>query len=96
MKPAIGLDYSQKRPVSNEVYDVLARFFDRQTVRLDSRIEATDDSSPHWVKEKVSFAAGYGGERMTAYLYLPRSARPPYSVVGQMGGAGTFYRRSSP
>ena len=62
---------------------------------LEPRIESTDESSPHWIKQRVSFAAGYGNERMTAVLYLPRSARPPYQVVIQMAGAATFYRRSS-
>ena len=32
---------------------------------------------------------------MLAWLYLPRNAQPPYQVVIQMGGAGTFYRRTS-
>ena len=62
---------------------------------LEPRIESTDESSPHWIKQRVSFAAGYGSERMTALLYLPRTARPPYQVVIQMAGAATFYRRSS-
>ena len=32
---------------------------------------------------------------MTALLYLPRAARPPYQSMIFMGGAGTFYRKSS-
>jgi cephalosporin-C deacetylase-like acetyl esterase len=32
---------------------------------------------------------------MLAWLYLPRSARPPYQVVIMMSGASAFYRRSS-
>jgi formylglycine-generating enzyme required for sulfatase activity/dienelactone hydrolase len=90
LKRAVGTDYFRLRPVSNEVYSVLARFYDRQKVPLDTRIESTDDSSPHWIKEKVSYAAGYGGERMTAYLYRSRTARPPYQVVLQMAGSSTF------
>ncbi len=83
------------RPITEPEYQTITRFFERQRMPLEPRIDATDESSPHWVKQKVSFAAGYGGERLTAYLYLPRSAKPPYQVVIQMGGSGTFYRRTS-
>jgi formylglycine-generating enzyme required for sulfatase activity/dienelactone hydrolase len=82
-------------PAPDPVYRVLTNFFERQEAALEPRIEANDDTPRHWTKQKVSFAAGYGGERVTAYLYLPRSARPPYQVVIQMAGAGTFYRRTS-
>lgn len=93
MRPAI--DPATRRPVSDAEYAVFTRFFERRAVPLESRVESTDESSPHWIKQKVSFAAGYGGERLTAWLYLPRTARPPYQVVIQMAGAATFYRRSS-
>ena len=84
-----------QRPVPDAEYQVFTRFFERRRVPLDPRVESTDRSSPHWIKERVSFAAGYGGERLVAWLYLPRSASPPYQVVIQMAGAATFYRRSS-
>ena len=88
-------DRAAERPVSDAEYAIFTRFFERRPVALEPRIESTDESSPHWIKQRVSFAAGYGHERMTALLYLPRSARPPYQVVIQMAGAATFYRRSS-
>jgi eukaryotic-like serine/threonine-protein kinase len=90
-----SIDYSKTKPVDDEVYEVFTRFFDRKPVPLEARIESTDDSSRHWVKQKVSYAAGYGGERIIAWLYLPRSARPPYQVMIQMAGASTFYRSRS-
>jgi eukaryotic-like serine/threonine-protein kinase len=40
-----------------------------------------DNSSPHWRKERVAFNAAYGGERMMAYLFLPKNAAPPYQTV---------------
>ena len=88
-------DLSGERPVSDAEFAIFTRFFERRQAPLDPRIESTDDSSPHWIKQRISFFAGYGNERMTALLYLPRSARPPYQVVIQMAGAATFYRRSS-
>ena len=36
---------------------------------------------PEWRKETVSFDAAYGGERVPAYLFLPKNATPPYQTV---------------
>jgi pimeloyl-ACP methyl ester carboxylesterase len=95
LRPTANRDYSVEEPVGDELYAAYSRFFDQVPVALEPRVENTDDSHEHWVKQLVSYAAGYGGERMQAWLYLPRNAEPPYQVVVQMGGAATFYRRSS-
>ena len=34
-----------------------------------------------WRKEKITFDAAYGKERMAAYLFLPAHVRPPYQTV---------------
>jgi hypothetical protein len=44
-------------------------------------VEYRKESPGGWIREKVSFAAAYGGERVIAYLFLPGSARPPYQAV---------------
>jgi eukaryotic-like serine/threonine-protein kinase len=88
-------DYTTRQPASDEAYDIFTRFFDRTRVPLDARIEMVDESNRHWIKQKVSYTAGYGEERITAWLYLPRSAQPPYQVIIQMAGAATFYRSKS-
>jgi predicted esterase len=95
LAPRRVLDRRAARPVSDAEFAIFTRFYDRPPVPLDPRIESTDESSPHWVKQRISFAAGHSSERMTALLYLPRNARPPYQAVIQMAGAATFYRRSS-
>jgi hypothetical protein len=43
---------------------------------LNASIDEVDDSSPYWRKEKVSFAAAYGDERVPAFVFLPKNARP--------------------
>jgi predicted esterase len=89
------IDRRQQRPVSDAEYAVFTRFYERRPAPLDARIESIDESSKVWIKQRVSFAAGYGNERLTALVYLPRAARPPYQVVMQMAGAATFYRKTS-
>ncbi len=45
--------------------------------------------TPDWTRERVSFA-GSGGERVTAWLYLPSSARPPFQVVQFVPGSNVY------
>jgi formylglycine-generating enzyme required for sulfatase activity/tRNA A-37 threonylcarbamoyl transferase component Bud32/dienelactone hydrolase len=68
-------------PVSDELFAIYRRFYEYDRTPLEARVEAVDDSSPYWRKEKVSFAAAYGSERMPAYLFLPKNATPPYQTV---------------
>ena len=44
--------------------------------------------------EKVSYAAAYGGERIPAYLFLPKNGKPPYQVV--LGFPGRMRFTSAP
>ncbi len=78
------------QPVSDAEYAVYARFFEKSRAPLDVRVESTHASPPHWTRLKVSYATGYGNERMNAYLYLPKNATPPYQTVIFMHGSGVF------
>jgi len=48
---------------------------------LNPKVESADESPDAWRKEKVTFAAAYGSERMAAYSFLPKSTQPPYQTV---------------
>jgi dienelactone hydrolase len=45
--------------------------------------------------ERVSYAAAYGGERIPAYLFLPKNVKPPYQAVLFVPGGWAFAMRSS-
>jgi pimeloyl-ACP methyl ester carboxylesterase len=75
------VDYSKVTPVGDEVFAAYRGFFDYDRRDIEARVEAKDDGPEHWRVEKVSFAAAYGGERIPAYLYLPRNAKPPYQTI---------------
>ena len=62
---------------------------------LNQRVEAVDESRRHWIKEKITFDAGYSGERVIAYLFLPRQGAPPYQAVVFFPGSGAERRSSS-
>jgi eukaryotic-like serine/threonine-protein kinase len=88
-------DYSKEKPVRPDVAQAYRRVYAYDRGPLDARSEETDDSSDRWRKEKVSFAAAYGGERVTAYLMMPRSGHPPYQVVVLFPGSNAIHDRSS-
>jgi formylglycine-generating enzyme required for sulfatase activity/dienelactone hydrolase/predicted Ser/Thr protein kinase len=77
----ITRDPSTVIPVNDELLAIYRRFYDYDRAPLDSRVESIEDGSPHWRKEKVNFAAAYGNERIPAYLFLPKNAKPPYQTI---------------
>jgi len=95
--PAIGAhrDFSKERPVSASVFQIYRRLYDYDRTPLHPRIEEIDSTAADWVRERISFDAAYGGERVTAYLLLPRHARPPYQTVVYFPGSNAIHDRSS-
>ena len=77
----VVLDRSKERPVDDRVFAIYRRLFDYDPIDLATKVEAVDDRSPYWRAEKVSFAAAYGGERIIAWLFLPKNAAPPYQTL---------------
>jgi predicted Ser/Thr protein kinase/dienelactone hydrolase len=61
---------------------------------LNAIVESVKDEG-EWVREKISFNAAYGGERMMAYLFLPKKGTPPYQTVVIFPGSGAIHTRSS-
>ena len=49
----------------------------------------------HWKKEKITFDAAYGTERVIAYLFLPKKVLPPYQTVIYFPGSATVHFNSS-
>jgi hypothetical protein len=74
-------DFAAVKPVSDEVFEVYRSFYSYERTPLEPVVEAVDDSPLHWRREKVSFNAAYNGERVIAYLFLPKNAQPPYQTV---------------
>jgi dienelactone hydrolase len=75
-------------PCSDEEYQIIKRQFEYDRTPLNAVVESIDDSSPFWRKEKITFDAAYGGERVIAYLFLPKAGKPPHQVVVYWPGGG--------
>jgi eukaryotic-like serine/threonine-protein kinase len=86
------LDRRDFKPVSDELFNVYQGLYSYDHTPLDAKLESEDDTSPYFRKQRVSFKAAYGGERVIAYLFLPRSVAPPYQTVVYFphSGAQTF------
>ena len=88
-------DYTKEKPVADDVFRVYRGLYAYDKTPLNARVDSTDDSDTRWKIEKVTFDAGYGNERMMAYLFLPRNAPPPYSTVIFFPGSNAIHTRSS-
>lgn len=73
-------DRAKTPPVSESEFRAYRAMFSYDRTELQPVIESSEEEQ-HWRKEKISFAAAYGGERMMAYLFLPKNAKPPYQTV---------------
>ena len=91
----LARDFSRERPVSDAVFAIYRRAFDYDRTPLKAIVESADSSAEDWVMQHVSFDAAYGGERVTAYLFLPNHGRPPYQAIVYFPGAIALWTRAS-
>lgn len=87
-------DYSREKPVSDELFEVFLRQYAYDPAPLNAVVEQVDASAADWTREKITFDAAYGSERMVAYLYLPKQGTPPYQTVLFFPGAYAISARS--
>ncbi len=57
------------------------------TKRFKAVIESEDKGDKYWIKQKISFNAAYGDERVMAYLFLTKTSNPPYQIVVYFPGS---------
>ena len=88
--PAPFRDYWKEKPVSDEVFKAFKGLYAYDKTELDARVEETK-TAEDWTREKVSFNAAYGGERVIAYLYLPKSTAPPFQTVVYYPGSESYF-----
>lgn len=77
----LARDFAKYKPVSDAVFRAYELLYAYPKTPLnvedDGVVKETDD----WREEKVTFDAAYNGERMAAYLFLPKRVKPPYQTV---------------
>ncbi len=75
-------DFSKEKPVSDDVFNAYrAMYAYDDKAPLNVSDEGVVGETPDWKEEKVTFDTAYDGERMSAYLFLPKHVKPPYQTV---------------
>jgi cephalosporin-C deacetylase-like acetyl esterase len=88
-------DFSKEKPVPDSVFRIYRATYSYDRTDLAASVESVDDKEEHWRKEKVVFNAAYGGEKVMAYLFLPRGVAAPYQTVVYFPGSNALQTRSS-
>jgi formylglycine-generating enzyme required for sulfatase activity len=74
-------DFRSEQPVGDETFAQYVRMFAYAPAPLDARVEKTLDAVSDVRVERVTFMAAYEGERVIAYLWLPKTATPPFQTL---------------
>jgi eukaryotic-like serine/threonine-protein kinase len=90
-----GRDFNKEKPVGDEEFAIFRRLYSYDKTELKPVTDSTDDSNADWRREKISYAAAYGGERIPAFLYLPKATKRPLEAVVVFPGSGALLQRSS-
>jgi dienelactone hydrolase len=87
-------DFASETAVDDATFEVYRRQFAYDPLALNAVLEKSEDQEIA-VREVVSFDAAYGGERMSALLFLPKAGKPPYQTVVVFPGSNAIHASSS-
>jgi predicted esterase len=87
-------DFTKEKPDDAATFEIFRRFYSYDRIPLDPRVERTEEAE-YWRRERVSFTAAYGGERVLANILLPKNAAPPYQAVIWFPGSYALDLKSS-
>ena len=93
-KPGGTRDFYREKPVPDSIFQVFREQFSYDKTDLKARVESRQESS-EWIQERITFDAAYGGERIVAYLFLPKNTKPPFETVVYFPGSASIYQKSS-
>ena len=89
-------DFASFKPVSDEMFQVYRGMYSYDRGPLNAVVEDVNDSlSSYYRRERITFDAAYGDERVIAYLFLPKGIEPPYQTVLYFPGSNAIRMSSS-
>jgi serine/threonine protein kinase/formylglycine-generating enzyme required for sulfatase activity len=74
-------DFTTFKPVNDDVFHAYQLLYAYPKTPLNVQEQGLVQETVDWREEKVSFDTGYRGERMAAYLFLPKNVKPPYQTL---------------
>ncbi len=84
-------DLSHLDSFTDEEFRSLKAQYQYDRTPLHPLVETCEGGSPFWRKEKITFDAAYDGDRMIAYLFLPKGFEPPYRTVIYFPGGSAVW-----
>jgi dienelactone hydrolase len=81
--------------VADDAFEVYRNLYRYAKTPLNAAIDAIDDNSDLYRREKVHFTAAYGNENVIAYLFLPKQGKAPYQCVVYFPSATSRTRGST-
>jgi serine/threonine protein kinase/dienelactone hydrolase len=87
-------DFLNEPKVSEETFTTFLKQYAYDKTELDVVIESVKEEED-WIKEKITFNAAYGNERIIAYLFLPKNGTPPFQTVIYFPGSSAIHFHSS-
>ncbi len=83
LKPVarVQRDFTTFHTVPNDVFHAYTLLYAYPKTPLHATEDGIVAQTIDWTEEKVSYDAGYEGQRMSAYLFLPKNVKPPYQTV---------------
>jgi serine/threonine protein kinase/cephalosporin-C deacetylase-like acetyl esterase len=88
-------DFLNEKPVPDKTFKIFLSMYSYDKTELNAKQESIDDSGDDAIEEIISFGAAYGNERITAFLFLPKSISPPYQTVIIFPGSGVIHSRDT-
>jgi eukaryotic-like serine/threonine-protein kinase len=88
--PFVARDRRGDKPADDEAFRIYKNLHAYDKTDLQATVESVNDTSPYWRREKVTFQAAYGNERVVVHLYVPKNAAPPYQIVAFFPGSNAL------
>jgi cephalosporin-C deacetylase-like acetyl esterase len=88
-------NFNLEKPVSETEFEGYRRLYSYEKTPLRASIDSVDESADYWIKQSVSFEAAYANERVSGYLLLPKSGKPPFQAVIYFPPSNAFASNSS-
>jgi formylglycine-generating enzyme required for sulfatase activity/cephalosporin-C deacetylase-like acetyl esterase len=86
-------NYSQEKPCTDDLFRIYKSFFAYDKKPLNAKVEGVEESSAYR-RERVTFDAAYGNERVIAFFYLPLKFKPPLQALVFYPGSGVIQART--
>jgi serine/threonine protein kinase/dienelactone hydrolase len=84
----------EEQPVSDREFDIFLRMYGYPKTELNAVVEKVYAQGKDWNIERISFNAAYGNERVIAFLFLPKTGKPPFQIVVYFPGSGALWEQS--